>query len=124
MTVNGDPTGNVSDGPGFRSDIEGRRRIAVLLVVLFHAGLPIPGGFIGVDVFFVISGFLIPGLLVREHERTGRVSLSNFYARRIRRLLPAAAVVVLVTLGGALAFIGLLDRPSGMTDGAAAGPSG
>jgi len=120
MTVPGDPTGNASDGPGFRPDIEGLRGIAVLLVVLFHAGLPIPGGFIGVDVFFVISGFLITGLLVREHERTGRVSLSNFYARRIRRLLPAAAVVVLVTLGGALAFIGLLDRPSVMTDGAAA----
>jgi peptidoglycan/LPS O-acetylase OafA/YrhL len=120
MTVNGDPTGSASDGPGFRPDIEGLRGIAVLLVVLFHAGLPIPGGFIGVDVFFVISGFLITGLLVREHERTGRVSLSNFYARRIRRLLPAAAVVVLVTLGGAFAFIGLLDRPSVMTDGAAA----
>ncbi len=109
-----------ADGLGFRPDIEGLRGIAVLLVVLFHAGLPIPGGFIGVDVFFVISGFLITGLLVREHERTGRVSLSNFYARRIRRLLPAAAVVVLVTLAGAFAFIGLLDRPSVMTDGAAA----
>jgi len=128
MTVPGDPTDGPGsghddgrgDGPGFRPDIEGLRGIAVLLVVLFHAGLPIPGGFIGVDVFFVISGFLITGLLVREHERTGRVSLSNFYARRIRRLLPAAAVVVLVTLGGALAFIGLLDRPSVMTDGAAA----
>src|SRR3972149_10144231 len=98
MTVPGDPTdgpgsghgGGRGDGPGFRPDIEGLRGIAVLLVVLFHAGLPIPGGFIGVDVFFVISGFLITGLLVREHERTGRVSLSNFYARRIRRLLPAA----------------------------------
>src|SRR3990167_252220 len=116
MTVPGDATSDVPDGPGFRPDIEGLRGIAVLLVVLFHAGLPIPGGFIGVDVFFVISGFLITGLLVREHERTGRVSLSNFYARRIRRLLPAAAVVVLVTLGGAFAFIGLLDRPSVMTD--------
>ncbi len=124
----GDPTDGRGDGRGesptaglgFRPDIEGLRGIAVLLVVLFHAGLPIPGGFIGVDVFFVISGFLITGLLLREHERSGRVSLSNFYARRIRRLLPAAAVVLLVTLGAAFAFVGPLDRPSVMTDGAAA----
>ncbi len=107
------------DGPGFRPDIEGLRGIAVALVVLFHAGLPIPGGFIGVDVFFVISGFLITGLLLREHERSGRVSLSNFYARRIRRLLPAATVVLFATLAAAFVFIGPLDRPSVMADGAA-----
>ncbi len=106
-------------GVGFRADIEGLRGIAVLLVVLFHAGLPIPGGFVGVDVFFVVSGFLITGLLVREFERTRRVSLSNFYARRIRRLLPAATVVVLVTLAGAYLFVGLLDQPGVMTDGVA-----
>ena len=68
---------------GFRPDLEGLRGIAVLLVPLFHAGVPgIPGGYIGVDVFFVLSGFLITGLLVRELERTGTVSLSGFYARR------------------------------------------
>ena len=108
-----------SDG-GFRPDVEGLRGIAVLLVVLFHAGLPIVGGFIGVDVFFVISGFLITGLLLREHRATGRVSLARFYARRMRRLLPAAAAVVVVTLPVAFAVMGPLDRPGVMTDGAAA----
>lgn len=106
-------------GSGFRADIEGLRGIAVALVVLFHAGLPIPGGFIGVDVFFVVSGYLITGLLVREHERSGRISFSGFYARRIRRLLPAATVVVLVTLAASLMLIGPLDLPTVMTDGAA-----
>ncbi len=108
-----------SDDSGFRPDIEGLRGIAVALVVLFHAGLPIPGGFIGVDVFFVISGFLITGLLLREHERSGRVSLSNFYARRIRRLLPAATAVLLATLVASFLFIGPLDQPGVMRDGAA-----
>src|SRR4029450_100125 len=74
------------DDGGFRADIEGLRGVAVLFVVLFHAGLPVPGGVIGVDVFFVISGFLITGLLLRESERTGWVSLTRFYARRVRRL--------------------------------------
>ena len=59
-------------------------------MLLFHAGVPgIAGGYIGVDVFFVLSGFLITGLLVREIERTGTVSLTGFYVRRARRLLPA-----------------------------------
>ena len=80
---------------GFRPDIEGLRAVAVGLVLLYHAGLPfIRGGFVGVDVFFVISGFLITGMLVREVERTGRLSLANFYARRAKRLLPAAGVVL------------------------------
>lgn len=91
-----------------------------MLVVLFHAGLPVPGGFVGVDVFFVISGYLITGLLLREHRATGRVSLARFYARRVRRLLPAAAAVILVTLPAAFFVIGPLDRPGVMTDGAAA----
>ena len=60
------------------------------------------GGFVGVDVFFVISGFLITGLLLREHERTGRIGLLPFYARRARRLLPAALVVLIATLGASL----------------------
>ncbi|AXH96655.1 acyltransferase [Ornithinimicrobium avium] len=72
--------------------------MAVLMVLAFHAGLPfVPGGFAGVDVFFVISGFLITGLLVREVERSGRVSLLRFYARRAKRLLPAASLVLVVT---------------------------
>jgi peptidoglycan/LPS O-acetylase OafA/YrhL len=104
----------------FRPDIEGLRGVAVLLVVLFHAGLPVAGGFIGVDVFFVISGFLITGLLLREHERTGTISFTRFYARRIRRLLPAGAAVLAVTLVIAFAVVGPLDRAGVMQDGAAA----
>jgi peptidoglycan/LPS O-acetylase OafA/YrhL len=85
--------------PGFRPDIEGLRAVAVLLVVLGHAGVPlVHGGYVGVDVFFVISGFLITSLLLREAERTGRISVPGFYARRAVRLLPAAALVLIVTL--------------------------
>jgi peptidoglycan/LPS O-acetylase OafA/YrhL len=86
-------------GGGFRADIEGLRALAVLLVVLGHVGLRfVPGGFVGVDVFFVISGFLITGLLLRERESTGRLSIARFYARRAVRLLPAAVLVLVVTL--------------------------
>ncbi|MEU8179531.1 acyltransferase family protein [Micromonospora sp. NPDC049044] len=98
-------TRRVSTGPGptgarsFRGDIEGMRAVAVLLVLLGHAGVPhLPGGFVGVDVFFVISGFLITGLLLAELDRSGRLSLTDFYARRAKRLLPAAATVLLATL--------------------------
>lgn len=83
-------------GRWFRPDIEGMRGIAIGLVLLAHSGLAFAeGGYIGIDVFFVISGFLITTLLVREHQRSGTISLPAFYARRIRRLLPAAAVVLL-----------------------------
>jgi peptidoglycan/LPS O-acetylase OafA/YrhL len=79
----------------FRADIEGLRGLAVLLVVLWHAGLPgLPGGFVGVDVFFVISGYLITGLITAEIRARGRLSLTTFYARRARRLLPSAALVL------------------------------
>lgn len=79
-------------------EIQGLRGVAVILVVLFHSGLGlVPGGYVGVDVFFVISGFLITGLLVREIEHTGSVVLFAFYARRVRRLLPAATLVIAVT---------------------------
>lgn len=93
----------------FRPDIEGMRAIAVLLVVLYHAyGTPFVGGFVGVDVFFVISGFLITGLLLRERERSGRISVSDFYARRVRRILPAATLVVLVTLFATYHWLGFI----------------
>jgi peptidoglycan/LPS O-acetylase OafA/YrhL len=83
----------------FRGDIEGLRALAVLLVLVGHAGRGlVPGGFVGVDVFFVISGFLITGLLVTELERNGHISLAGFYARRAKRLLPAAGVVLVVSL--------------------------
>ncbi len=82
----------------YRPDIDGLRAIAVMLVVVFHA-FPdaLPGGFIGVDIFFVISGFLITGIIARELEQ-GRFSLAGFYGRRIRRIFPALIVVLAVTL--------------------------
>ena len=83
---------------GFRSDVEGLRAVAVILVVLFHCGAWIPGGYVGVDVFFVISGFLITTQLVRELRETGRISLRGFYARRARRILPAATLTTVVTV--------------------------
>ena len=83
----------------FRPDIEGLRAVAVSIVLVAHAGLGFgSGGFVGVDVFFVISGFLITSLLVREVERHGTISLLGFYARRGRRILPAAAVVIVVVV--------------------------
>jgi peptidoglycan/LPS O-acetylase OafA/YrhL len=81
---------------GFRPDIEGLRAVAVLFVIANHLGW-LGGGFVGVDIFFVISGFLITGLLREELERTGRVSFVGFYRRRARRILPAAVCVLLVT---------------------------
>jgi len=83
----------------FRADIQGLRAVAVGLVALDHANVgPFDGGFVGVDVFFVISGYLITSLLLREADRTGRVSLRDFYARRARRILPAALLVIVATL--------------------------
>lgn len=83
----------------FRSDIEGLRGIAVLLVVLFHCGVPgFAGGFIGVDIFFALSGYLITNLIVYEIQRNGSFRFREFYARRVRRLLPASGLVVVGTL--------------------------
>jgi peptidoglycan/LPS O-acetylase OafA/YrhL len=82
----------------WRADIQGLRAIAVVLVLVWHAGVSIlPGGFIGVDVFFVVSGFLMTQILHREVIQTGKVRISNFYARRFRRLIPASALVLAVT---------------------------
>ena len=79
----------------FRPDIEGLRAIAVLLVIAAHYAIPgFSGGFIGVDIFFVISGYLITGLLVREHQATGHIALLRFYTNRLRRLLPALATML------------------------------
>ncbi|NNG39061.1 acyltransferase [Flexivirga sp. ID2601S] len=89
-----------------RADIQGLRAVAVLSVLLSHASLlGFSGGFVGVDVFFVISGFLITGGLVREVRDRGRVSIADFYARRARRILPAAAVVLLaIAVGSAVCY--------------------
>jgi peptidoglycan/LPS O-acetylase OafA/YrhL len=91
-------------GRRFRPDIEGLRAVAIVAVLLCHAGVPfLAGGYVGVDVFFVISGFLITRLLVGELDRTGTISLRGFYARRAKRLLPLSAV--LLTGVGVLAMI-------------------
>ncbi|MFQ6170215.1 acyltransferase family protein [Oryzobacter sp. R7] len=87
----------VTRGAGFRPDVEGLRAVAILTVLAYHAGLPLHAGFVGVDVFFVISGYLITGLLVTELWSTGRISWLRFVGRRIRRLLPAAVLVLAVT---------------------------
>ena len=85
---------------GFRPDIQGLRAIAVSLVVIYHVyPSALPGGFAGVDVFFVISGYLITGHLWRTCKKTGRLSLADFWGRRARRLIPAAALVLAVTWG-------------------------
>ncbi|MGH3250783.1 MAG: acyltransferase family protein, partial [Trebonia sp.] len=83
---------------GFRRDIQGLRAIAVAMVVIYHLyPAALPGGFAGVDVFFVISGYLITGHLWRGYARTGKVGLADFWGRRARRLVPAAALVLTVT---------------------------
>ena len=86
-------------------EIQGLRALAALLVVIYHADF-IPGGFIGVDIFYVISGYLITGLILREIQSSGGLNLKNFYQRRIKRLLPASVLVLIIT-----AFISYLILP-------------
>ena len=105
----------------FRPDVEGLRAIAVVLVLLYHAGVPgVTGGYVGVDVFFVLSGFLITGLLIRELEATGTISLAGFYARRVRRLLPAAMLLILVTVVASTVVLSPLRAGDVAADGIAA----
>lgn len=94
--------------PPFRvTGLDGVRAVAVLLVILYHLSPgAVIGGYIGVDLFFVVSGFLITTLLLREREATGRISLSGFWRRRARRLLPALGVLVLVCCTAAYAIGG------------------
>src|SRR2546427_4784127 len=102
MTRPEDTRAEASSSPRYVPQLDGLRAIAVLLVVLFHLGLgPFRSGFLGVDIFFVISGFLITSLLIAESKRTGRISLPALWARRARRLLPALALMLLAdALGG------------------------
>ena len=117
LSYAGDVTGNVAPERSFRPDLEGLRAVAVGLVLLYHARIPgFSGGYVGVDVFFVLSGFLITGLLVRELESTGRVSLAAFYARRARRLLPAAALVLIVTAIASAVILPPLRMPDVAAD--------
>lgn len=108
-------------GSEWRADVQGLRALAVLLVVAFHAGLDLPGGFVGVDVFFVLSGFVITTLLLTELDGSGHVRLRTFYARRARRLLPALAVtVVVVVVAGLVLLSPLGPRRQTAATGAAA----
>jgi peptidoglycan/LPS O-acetylase OafA/YrhL len=110
-----------SERPGtpskIRLDIQGIRAIAVLLVVVNHiAPGRLTGGYIGVDVFLVVSGYLITSLLVRETESSGRLSLSGFYARRARRILPAATVVTIFTVLASLLTLSLIRAQEILVD--------
>src|SRR5215204_1908600 len=90
------PSGSAAAARAYRVDIQGLRALAVLIVALGHAGVPaFGGGFVGVDVFFVVSGFLITGILLAEARTTGSISLAAFYVRRARRILPAAALTLI-----------------------------
>ncbi|MBZ5737300.1 acyltransferase family protein [Nocardioides mangrovi] len=110
-----------SDAPGhgltFRPDIQGIRALAVLLVIANHlAPGTLTGGFVGVDVFFVVSGYLITSLLLGDVVRRGRISLADFYARRARRIVPAATVVTLATVAVSLVTLPLLRVRTILTD--------
>lgn len=96
----------------FRPDIEGLRGLAILLVVAYHAHLTLfRGGYIGVDVFFVLSGYLMTGILARELIQTKALDLGRFYARRARRLLPAVFVVLAATaVGGYILYAPITQR--------------
>lgn len=106
----------------FRPDIEGLRAIAVLVVMAYHAGwTALGGGFAGVDVFFVVSGFVITSQLLRELDSDGTIRLGRFYARRAKRLLPAAAVVLAVTAVAAWVWAPVTQVRAIATDLAASG---
>jgi peptidoglycan/LPS O-acetylase OafA/YrhL len=94
----------------YRADIDGLRAVAIVAIVLYHADISsLPGGFIGVDVFFVISGYLITTLLTRELEATGTIAFTQFYTRRARRLLPALGLAVICTLAAICILLSPLE---------------
>jgi peptidoglycan/LPS O-acetylase OafA/YrhL len=100
-------TGDRTASQTFRPDIQGLRALAVILVILAHASVPgFEGGYVGVDVFFVISGFVITSLLRRQPPRRVRNNLAYFYARRIRRIVPAATLTLVTTTFAAYFLLG------------------
>ncbi|HXW34860.1 MAG TPA: acyltransferase, partial [Acidimicrobiales bacterium] len=106
----------------FRPEIEGLRAVAILLIVAYHAQVPgISGGFIGVDVFFVLSGYLITGHLVREAETSGRIRFGAFYARRVRRLVPGLGLMVVATLIASALIVAPFDMQELSKEGISAG---
>ena len=107
VQATGDEAGTPPGDRQFRPDVQGLRAIAILLAILYHAGIPpFSGGYVGIEVFFVISGFVITGLLLRERDKTGHTSLRSFYGRRVRRILPMATLVIIVTIIASYIFIG------------------
>lgn len=101
----------------FRADIQGMRALAVLLVVAYHTGaLGVVGGYVGVDVFFVISGFLITNHLVAQLAERGKITFGDFYARRARRILPASFTVLLATIVAVMVFTPAVLRPRDLWD--------
>ena len=105
-------TGN--SGPTCRAS----RAIAIFLALVYHAGVPgFSGGYVGIEVFFVISGFVITGLLLREREGTGRTSLRSFYGRRVRRIMPAATLVIIVSVIASYALLGPITGNQTANDG-------
>ncbi len=106
--------------PRFRHDVQGLRALAVVAVVAFHAGVALPGGFVGVDVFFVVSGFVITRVLRHELETTGRIELWTFALRRVRRLLPPLAALLTIVVPLSL-LLGPIDAQAvGLRTGIAA----
>lgn len=101
----------------FRADVQGLRMVAVVAVIADHLLRWPAGGFVGVDIFFVISGFLITGLLLREQEKTGSISFWGFYRRRIKRILPAATLVVVLTVAAAFALLSRVRATNALWDG-------
>ena len=126
MAVTIDPSpvagGEAGTPPGdrrFRPDVQGLRAIAILLAIVYHADIqPFSGGYVGIEVFFVISGFVITGLLLRERETTGRTSLRSFYGRRARRIIPMASLVIIVTVIVTYHSLGTLVGHETALDGA------
>ena len=111
------PTRQEEVHPRHRNDIQGLRAVAVLLVALSHAGVGfLKGGYVGVDVFFVLSGFLITGLLLAEARRRRYVSLAEFYLRRARRILPAATLTLIVTDLAAYHLLNIVRAKQYLTD--------
>jgi peptidoglycan/LPS O-acetylase OafA/YrhL len=116
--ASGAESGTAPGDRPFRPDVEGLRAVAVLLVVLFHSGVSaLSGGFIGVDVFFVISGFVITGVLLRERAATGSTSVLAFYGRRCRRIIPAATLVIIATVFLSYVFLSSVEGDRTATDG-------
>ena len=113
-----DEAGTAPGDRSFRPDVEGLRAIAILLVVLFHSGLRVDqGGFIGVDVFFVISGFVITGLLLRERASGSRTNFLSFYAKRAKRILPAAVLMIALVVIATALINGRNDAVLAASDG-------